>query len=136
MSGRDTARARILVVQDDAETALFTVYVLANRGKFDVTHTADPATALRLAAAERWDLVVTDMDMAGMTGLELLDAVRRAAPSLPVAVVSAHPIDDALASRPGHADAYLEKPLRVDHLIATAAALIGRGHRAWAPPGP
>ena len=72
------------------------------------------------------------MDMAGMTGLELLDAVRRVAPSLPLAVVSAHPVDDALASRPGPADAYLEKPLRVDQLIATATALIGRDAR----PGP
>ena len=136
MSGTDAKRGRILVVQDDPETALFTVHVLANRGGFDVTHTADPAVALRLAAAERWDLVVTDTDMPGMTGLELVDAVRRVAPGLPVAVVTAHPIDSALASRPGRADEYLEKPLRVGHLLATATALIGRGRRPYPPPGP
>ena len=114
---------RILVVEDDPETALFTVHVLANRGKFDVTHTADPAAALWLAAAEHWDLMVTDLDMPGMTGLELLDAVRRVAPALPVAMVSAHPVD----AGPGQADRYLEKPLRVDQLIAAATELIGRG---------
>jgi DNA-binding response OmpR family regulator len=45
------------------------------------------------------------------------------APALPVAVVSAHVPDGLL----GHADHYLEKPLRVDQLIETATALIGRG---------
>jgi DNA-binding response OmpR family regulator len=71
-----------------------------------------------------------------MTGLELLSAVRRVAPALPVAVVSAYPVDGALASRPGLADEYLEKPLRVDQLIATATALIGRGRQPYPRPCP
>ena len=84
-------------------------------------------TALRLAADEHWDLVVTDLDMPGMTGLELLGALRQLAPALPVAVVSAHVLDGAPAGLLGPADRYLEKPLRVDELIATATVLIGRG---------
>ena len=91
----------------------------------------DPVTALRLAADEHWDLVVTDLDMPGMTGLELLGALRQAAPALPVAVVSAHVLDGAPAGLLGPADHYLEKPLRVDQLIATATALIGRGRRSY-----
>ena len=83
--------------------------------------------ALRLATDEHWDLLVTDLDMPGMTGLELLGALRQVAPGLPVAVVSAHALDGAPAGLPGDADRYLEKPLRVDQLIATATALIGRG---------
>ena len=103
------------------------MHVLANRCRFEVIHTADPGTALRLAADEHWDLVVTDLDMPGMTGLELLGALRQLAPALPVAVVSAHVLDGAPAGLLGPADRYLEKPLRVDQLIATATALIGRG---------
>src|SRR6266536_1661476 len=94
----EVTRARILVVEDDPEAALFLVHVLANRCRFEVIHTADPVTALRLAAGEHWDLVVTDLDMPGMTGLELLGALRQLAP-----------------------------PLRVDQLIANATALIGGG---------
>jgi CheY-like chemotaxis protein len=125
-NGTDGTRGRILVVEDDPEAALFAVHVLANRGRFEVTHTADPAVALRLAAAEHWDLLLTDLDLPGMTGLELLDAVRTVAPGLPVAVMSAHaPVTvEAMLRR---ADEYLAKPLRVDQLIATATALIGRG---------
>jgi CheY-like chemotaxis protein len=77
-------------VEDDPEAALFAVHVLANRGRFEVTHTADPAVALRLAASERWDLVLADLELPGMTGLELIDALRRVAPAVPVAVVTAH----------------------------------------------
>jgi CheY-like chemotaxis protein len=125
------ARGRILVVEDDPEAALFAVYVLANRGHFDVTHTADPAVALRLAADEHWDLVLTDMEMPGMTGLELLDALRQVAPSLPVAVVTAHaPAGMTAAARLSGAADCLTKPLRVDHLISTASTLISQGRAA------
>jgi len=88
--------------------------------------------ALRLATDEHWDLLVTDLDMPGMTGLELLGALRQVAPGLPVAVVSAHALDGDPAGQLGQADHYLEKPLRVDQLIASATALIGRGRQRWA----
>jgi len=57
--------------------------------RVEVIHTADPVAALRLATDEHWDLLVTDLDMPGMSGLELLGALRQVAPALPVAVVSA-----------------------------------------------
>jgi CheY-like chemotaxis protein len=115
---------------DQALLARIGVMAMAGRlagWEFEVIHTADPVTALRLAADEHWDLVVTDLDLPGMTGPELLGALRRLVPALPVAVVSAHVLDGAPAGLLGPADRYLEKPLRVDQLIATATALIGRG---------
>jgi len=125
------ARGRILVVEDDPEAALFAVYVLGKRGQFDVTHTADPAVALRLAADEHWDLVLTDIEMPGMTGLELLCALREVAPALPVAVVSAHaPGSMTAAALLSGADEYLEKPLGIDQLISAATALISKGRTA------
>ena len=56
----EVSRARILLVEDDPEAALFAFHVLTKRAQFDVTHTADPAVALELAAAGHWDLVLTD----------------------------------------------------------------------------
>jgi CheY-like chemotaxis protein len=126
-----SSAGRILVVEDDPEAALFAVHVLANRGHFDVTHTADPAVALRLVVTEHWDLVLTDVQLPGMSGLELLDALRQIAPALPVAVVTAHaPAGMSQALRLNGADEYLEKPLRIASLLATATALTGRGRTA------
>lgn len=125
------ARGRILVVEDDPEAALFAVYVLGKRGQFDVIHTADPAVALRLATEEHWDLVLTDVELPGMTGLELLCALREVTPDLPVAVVSAHaPGAMTAAALRNGADDYLEKPLGIDQLISTATALISKGRSA------
>jgi DNA-binding response OmpR family regulator len=118
-------------VEDNPDAALFALHVLTRHGGFDVTHTADPATALALAAAEPWDLVLTDAELPGMTGLELIEALRREAPALPIAVLTSHTgagkTADALRSR---ADEFLEKPVHIDLLIATAAALVSRGRAA------
>ena len=119
-------RGRILVVEDDSEAAYYAVRVLTRMGHFDVVHTFDPVVALRRATAESWDLVLTDVDLPGMTGLELLGALRKAAPALPVAVITAYTTSadvDALRER---ADAFLEKPVPPDRLVAVAAALIAR----------
>jgi CheY-like chemotaxis protein len=126
-----SSAGRILVVEDDPEAALFAVHVLANRGHFDVIHTADPAVALRLVVTEHWDLVLTDVQLPGMSGLELLDALRQIAPALPVVVVTAHaPTGMTQAIRLNGADEYLEKPLRIASLLAIATTLTGRGRTA------
>ena len=126
----EVTRGRILLVEDDPDAAVCAVHVLSKRAQFDVTHTADPAVALRLAAAGHWDLVLTDLEMPGMTGLELLHALRQVAPALPVAVVTAHvPVGMTHAALLSEADAYLSKPLRIDQLISTATDLIRNGRK-------
>ena len=127
----DSAKGRILLVEDDPEAALFAIRVLGMRGGFDVTHSADPAVALRRAREESWDLVITDIEMPGMTGLELLEQLRRHDPLVPVAVVTAHvTVDNAVSALRNRADEFLEKPLRAEPLIETAAALVAKGRAA------
>ena len=123
----DRSRRRILVVEDDADAAFFALHVLATMGQFDVTHTFDPAVALRLASSEPWDLVLTDMEMPGMDGLQLLEALRRAAPVLPVAVLTAHAVASTVAGTlRKNADEFLEKPVSPHRLIAVATTLINK----------
>ncbi|HEY2578596.1 MAG TPA: response regulator [Streptosporangiaceae bacterium] len=121
------SRGRILLVEDDAEAAFFAAHALTTMGGFDVIHTFDPVAALERARSEPWDLVLTDMDLPGMTGLELLEALRRSDPELPVAVITAHvsadPLTEILRKR---ADAFLEKPVPPARLTAVASSLIAR----------
>jgi CheY-like chemotaxis protein len=132
----EVTRGRILLVEDDPEAALFAVHVLTKRAQFDVTHTADPAVALELAAAGQWDLVLTDLELPGMTGLELLHALRQAAPALPVAVVTANvPTGTTHEALLSEADSYLSKPLRIDQLISTATDLIRNGRKTRSTSG-
>jgi two-component system response regulator HydG len=122
---------RVLVVEDDLVTARFLTHVLGDRGGFDVTHTADPAIALKRASSETWDLVLTDVEMPGMTGLQLLEALRRLAPDLPVAVMTANAsLDYAVGALRSRADEFLQKPVKPEQLLVTVAALVDKGRAA------
>jgi LmbE family N-acetylglucosaminyl deacetylase/ActR/RegA family two-component response regulator len=134
-SAPDQAPGRILLVEDDAVTAHFMVHVLGARGGFDVVHTPDPAAAIAHASSGDWDLVLTDVELPGMTGLELLQELRRVAPGVPVAVVTAHEAaDTAMRDLRRQADQFLQKPVRPGPLREIAAALVasGRAERARA----
>ena len=124
-------RGRILLVEDDREAAWFAVHVLTTTGRFEVTHTMDPRVALDRACSEPWDLVLTDLHLPAMTGLDLLGALRRAAPALPVAVVTADVTPSlGLDTARRQADAFLHKPVPAAELVAVVTALIeGNGTR-------
>jgi CheY-like chemotaxis protein len=116
---------RILLVEDDPDAALFATHILTRRGGFDVTHTTDPAVALALVAEQTWDLVLTDLDLPTMTGLEMIAALRRMVPGLPIVLVTAQPRHEwpATADRSGP-DAMLAKPVLADELLSTLSAVI------------
>jgi CheY-like chemotaxis protein len=139
-AARPAGRGRVLIVEDDPEAALFATLVLRERGRFEVTHTADPAVALVLAASGPWDLVLTDMDLPVMSGMELLAALRELTPSVPVLLVTACPareftVAPGPAGRPGapaggRPDGLLIKPFRAERLLTAAATLAGGGRLA------
>jgi CheY-like chemotaxis protein len=121
------SRRRILLVEDDPDTALFATHVLTRRGGFEVTHTSDPVAALALAAEQSWDLVLTDLDLPNMSGLELLAALRQMLPGLPIVLCTATPRDEWPASADGCGpDAILAKPLHADDLLDTLSGVISK----------
>jgi len=127
-SGLYEAPGRILGVEDDVVAGRFLTQLLGERGGFDVTHKLDPAAALKAISAEYWDLVLTDVEMPGMTGLELLDAVRQIAPDLPVAVLTAHEsLDYAVRALRGQADDFLPKSAPPEAIMSRVQALVAEG---------
>jgi two-component system response regulator HydG len=133
MSGeyQPTPGVRILLVEDDPDTARFMLHVLRTRAGFEVEHAENPGVALPRLAAERWNLIITDVEMPDMSGIELLETVRRLAPDLPVIVVTAHvTVDNAVGALRGRADEFLRKPLRPDALVQTVTDLLARRRAA------
>ena len=80
---------RVLVVDDDPDIAHFVRAVLQKAGMTAVA-CFDPLEALALAARERFDAVITDIEMPGMNGLEFVGKLRELQPDLPVVVMTAH----------------------------------------------
>src|ERR1700722_4701220 len=81
--GESAARGRLLLIEDDPESAFFCTYVLSKRGGFDVTHVADPTVALTLAVTRPWGLVLPHLDLPIMLGTHVVAPLRGGAPRPP-----------------------------------------------------
>lgn len=107
-------KTRILLVEDEERLRHVTGLHLKASG-FEVDHAANAEDAMHRASAA--DVIVTDLKLPGMTGLELLEALRRQNSTTPVIVVTAYgSVENAVeAIKAGAAD-YLPKPYSLDHL--------------------
>jgi len=128
---------RVLVVDDDADVALFVKTVLERRIECVVQVAPDGTAAVAAIPEFRPDVVVTDIEMPGLNGLELLDAIRSETPWLPVVVMTAHvSVDYAVSALRAQADEFLTKPLDTTRLVEVVSRLAdeGRARRESAPP--
>jgi two-component system, OmpR family, response regulator len=114
---------RVLLVEDDEDNRELMTEVLEAAG-WEVATAASGAEGLRKLAETKMDVVVTDVGMPGMGGLEVARAVKRAAPEVPVVVVTGYAERDDIASARGReVDAVLVKPVDPDLLTACVAEL-------------
>ncbi|MCU1528915.1 MAG: response regulator [Frondihabitans sp.] len=124
---------RVLVVDDDADVALYTRTILERRGRCVVRAISDPRQARAVVNEFAPDVVVTDIEMPGLTGLELIAQLRADQPALPVVVMTAHvSVDYAVAALRSQADEFLTKPIASAELVAIVTRLAedGRAKRA------
>ena len=123
-------RGRVLLVDDDPAYGEYLRRVLSSGG-FEVTHEPDAEGALARVHTERWDLLITDIELPGMNGLELLDQVRELAADLPVVLLTGHAsVDYAVSALRGAAAEFLQKPVTRADLVAKATELIEAGRAA------
>ena len=118
---------RHVMYVDDDQALVFLVQRLLRRRGYKVSGFTDPRAALAALAEEPWtyDLLVTDYNMPGFSGLDLLREVQKLHPDLPVALASGYvtqEIEEA-AMRAG-ARALVHKPNDVEELCATVQRLV------------
>jgi LmbE family N-acetylglucosaminyl deacetylase/ActR/RegA family two-component response regulator len=115
--------ARILLVEDDEVGATLLVELLGRLG--EVHWTASAEQAAEIVSGRDWDLMVSDIDLPGIDGLELVRRVKRLRPKLATLILSGHSsFDHAVAAMRAGADDYLTKPFDPPGLIEKAQALI------------
>jgi DNA-binding response OmpR family regulator len=113
---------QILVIEDEEAIADFLVRGLKAEGH-DVRSAADGVAGERLALAEDVDLVVLDRMLPGRNGMEILTAVRRAKPSLPVILLTARDeVADRVEGLDRGATDYMTKPFAFEELAARVRA--------------
>jgi two-component system copper resistance phosphate regulon response regulator CusR len=109
---------RILVIEDEARIQAFLTRGLEAEG-YSVVAAGDGRQGLDLATATRWDLVVLDLLLPGLNGLQILRELRRTKPELPVVILSARSdVQTKLRGFELGATDYLAKPFSLDELLA------------------
>src|SRR5947199_3409501 len=112
-------KAHLLIIDDDANTlaSLSRAFRLAGH---EAALCDNPARALEMVKAEKFDLIFSDVVMPGMDGLTLLEHIKNAGIKTPVVMMSgqAHIEMAVKATRLGALD-FLEKPLSTDKLLLT-----------------
>jgi DNA-binding response OmpR family regulator len=116
----------ILIVDDEPNVRLVLQTALESAG-YRVGQAEDGAAALKRLGEERYDLVVLDLQMPRMDGMEMLRRLRRAGSAVPVVFLSAHgSIPDAVEAMKLGAIDFLTKPITPEALRRVAAEVIDR----------
>jgi len=109
-------RRRVLVVDDDESLRRVTQVQLEQAG-YEVSSAADGASALAMLQKSPQDLVLTDLKMPGMSGLDLLRKVREEYPETVVVMITAFgTVDTAVEAIKAGAYDYITKPIRSEEL--------------------
>ena len=110
-------KAKILVVDDEPSARSGLERLLVQEG-YAVELAADGESAERLVTEQPPDLVITDLKMTGMDGLELTKRLRDAYAALPIIVATAFgDVSTAVAAMRAGADDYVTKPVDIDALV-------------------
>jgi two-component system response regulator HydG len=118
------ANNRILVVDDEAGLRTSLAANLELEG-YQVVEAGDGPTALALVRESSFDLVITDVRMPGMSGVDVFREIRKTLPDLPVVLMTAYAVEKLLSDALGEGVyAVLAKPFAVDHVLELIAHVV------------
>lgn len=123
---------RAIVVEDDLDVLYYVRTVLTRRG-FEVQALSDPLLAAQAVREFAPDVVITDIEMPGLSGLDLIGQVREVQPGTPVVVMTAHvSVSYAVSALRNAADEFLTKPVSSADLVSVSTRLAEEFRRAQA----
>jgi DNA-binding NtrC family response regulator len=128
MSENEEQRPHILVIDDEAIALSNMSHVLIKEG-YDVTTCKDGESGLNALRHTRFDLILTDLHMPGIDGMDVLQHVHVTTPEIPVIMITGHAtLDSAVKAMKRGAFHYIAKPFRLDEAreIVKSALEFGR----------
>ena len=126
--------ARILIVEDEEKIARFVTLELEHEG-YQVEHAADGRTAVDLALERDYDLILLDVLLPQLNGMEVLRRIRKHK-DVPVIMVTARDaVMDKVAGLDAGADDYLTKPFAIEELFARIRVALKRSEAVRAASG-
>lgn len=111
---------RILVVDDELDMLMLLRMIIEDNSDYAVETTNNPSEGLKMLTEKDYDLVISDLKMPGMDGMELFDELKEIKPGVPVIIITAYgsleTADEAM--KKGVSD-FITKPFRKDSILFT-----------------
>ncbi|MEM1973824.1 MAG: response regulator [Thermoplasmata archaeon] len=111
---------KILIVDDEPDMLKLLSLILREKTNYEITTTNNPIEALELVKTQNFDLVITDLKMPGLDGLQLLEEVKKKDEDIPVVIITAYGTIDAAteAIQKGGFD-FITKPFKKEQILFT-----------------
>lgn len=121
---------KVLILEDDQKIGDFLRKGFKQAG-YNPASAADGKEGLDLASGESFDILVVDIMLPGMSGLDVVAELRRRGVQIPVIFLSAkRSIEDKIEGLKSGGDDYLTKPFSISELLARCQAILRRAHKA------
>ncbi len=120
--------AKILIIDDEVDMLMLLRMIIEDNTNYEVETTNSPTEGIKLLKEEDFDLVITDLKMPGMDGMELFDEFREIKPEIPVIIITAYgsPETASEALQRGVTD-FIAKPFRKDSILFTMKRVLELG---------
>ncbi len=112
--------AKILIIDDEPDMLKLLSMILREKTAYDITTTNNPVEAIELAKQGGFDLVISDLKMPGLNGMEIIDAVKKIDEDIPVIIITAFASVESAseAIQKGGFD-FITKPFRKEQILFT-----------------
>jgi DNA-binding NtrC family response regulator len=116
----DDMAEKILIVDDEPDMLKLLSMILREKTPYEITTTNNPLEALELAKKGNFDLVISDLKMPGLDGIEVIDAVKKVDEDIPVIIITAYGTVESAAEaiQKGGFD-FITKPFRKEQILFT-----------------
>jgi DNA-binding response OmpR family regulator len=121
----DTPSARILIVDDQPSNVRLLEHTLRRGGYVEVSSTTDPYTVAPMHAEHRYDLMLLDLQMPGMSGFDVLRELRQTDTRVAILVISADP-SLMLAALEAGGTSFLSKPFKLPEVLERVQVMLGK----------
>lgn len=111
---------KLLIVDDEPDMLKLLSMIIREKTPYEVTTTNNPLEALDFVKKGGFDIVIADLKMPGLDGIELLDAVKRVDQDIPVIIITAYGTVESAAEtiKKGGFD-FITKPFRKEQILMT-----------------
>ncbi len=111
---------KLLIVDDEPDMLKLLGAIIKEKTPYEAVTTNNPLEAVELAKQGGFDLVIADLKMPGLDGVELLDSIKRIDEDIPVIIITAYGnVESALETMQKGAFDFITKPFRKEQILYT-----------------